>query len=158
MRQNEMKRNGIKLPELLAPAGSFEHLKAAVKAGADAVYMGGQRFGARAYADNFTRENLVEALHYAHFYEKRLYLTVNTLMKEKELREQLFDFLLPFYEEGLDGVIVQDVGAASLIPTEFSRHGDPRKHSDDHHGCVRRPGRRETWHEPGGSRQRAVPR
>ena len=119
MRQNEMKRNGIKLPELLAPAGSFEHLKAAVKAGADAVYMGGQRFGARAYADNFTRENLVEALHYAHFYEKRLYLTVNTLMKEKELREQLFDFLLPFYEEGLDGVIVQDVGAASLIRQNF---------------------------------------
>ncbi len=119
MRQNEMKQNGIRLPELLAPAGSFEHLKAAVKAGADAVYMGGQQFGARAYADNFTREKLVEALHYAHFYEKRLYLTVNTLMKEKELTEQLCDFLRPFYEEGLDGVIVQDVGAASIIRQNF---------------------------------------
>lgn len=119
MKQNEMKRNGIKLPELLAPAGSFEHLKAAIKAGADAVYMGGQQFGARAYADNFTRENLVEALQYAHFYEKRLYLTVNTLIKERELQEQLFDFLLPYYEEGLDGVIVQDVGAASLIRQNF---------------------------------------
>ena len=119
MRQNEMKQNGIRLPELLAPAGSFEHLKAAVKAGADAVYMGGQQFGARAYADNFTREKLVEALHYAHFYEKRLYLTVNTLMKERELDEQLCDFLRPFYEEGLDGVIVQDMGAASIIRQNF---------------------------------------
>lgn len=119
MKQNKMKQNRIRLPELLAPAGSFEHLKAAIKAGADAVYMGGQQFGARAYADNFTRENLVEALHYAHFYEKRLYLTVNTLVKEKELKEQLFDFLQPFYEEGLDGVIVQDLGAVSLIRQNF---------------------------------------
>lgn len=67
MRQIEKKPNSYSLPELLAPAGSFAHLTAAIKAGADAVYMGGQRFGARAYADNFTGDNLVEALHYAHF-------------------------------------------------------------------------------------------
>lgn len=124
MKQNEMIQKTMiqrktKLPELLAPAGSFEHLKAAIKAGADAVYMGGQQFGARAYADNFTGEKLVEALHYAHFYDRRLYLTVNTLMKEKEITERLYDFLQPFYEEGLDGVIVQDVGAAAFIRKNF---------------------------------------
>ena len=114
-----MTKNKIRLPELLAPAGSFTHLKAAIKAGADAVYMGGQQFGARAYADNFTRENVLDALQYAHFYEKRLYLTVNTLMKEKEITGQLYDFLLPFYEAGLDGVIVQDLGAAAFIRRYF---------------------------------------
>ena len=80
------KRN---LPELLAPAGSFEHLKAAVAAGADAIYMGGEKFGARAYAHNFSREDMIEALQFAHFHERKLYLTVNTLMKEKELFEEL---------------------------------------------------------------------
>ncbi len=119
MKQNAMTKNKIRLPELLAPAGSFTHLKAAIKAGADAVYMGGQQFGARAYADNFTRENVLDALQYAHFYEKRLYLTVNTLMKEKEITGQLYDFLLPFYEAGLDGVIVQDLGAAAFIRRYF---------------------------------------
>ena len=82
------KRN---LPELLAPAGSFEHLKAAVAAGADAIYMGGEKFGARAYAHNFSREDMIEALQFAHFHERKLYLTVNTLMKEKELFEELGD-------------------------------------------------------------------
>ncbi len=107
------------MPELLAPAGSFAHLKAAVNAGADAVYMGGRQYSARAYAENFSKEEILEALRYAHFYEKKLYLTVNTLMKEKELEEQLYDFLLPLYEAGLDGVIVQDLGAADLIRRHF---------------------------------------
>ena len=88
------KRN---LPELLAPAGSFEHLKAAVAAGADAIYMGGEKFGARAYAHNFSREDMIEALQFAHFHERKLYLTVNTLMKEKELFEELGDFLFLFF-------------------------------------------------------------
>ena len=109
----------VKLPELLAPAGSFEHLKAAVKAGADAVYMGGHQFGARAYADNFSPQEIIDAIHYAHFYDTRLYLTVNTLMKEKELQEKLYGFLKPYYEAGLDGVIVQDPGTASFIRTNF---------------------------------------
>lgn len=78
-------RDNIRLPELLAPAGSFDHLVAAVKAGADAVYMGGSRFGARAYADNFQEEEMVRAIHYAHFYHVKLYMTVNTLMKEEEI-------------------------------------------------------------------------
>ena len=138
MRQIEKKPNSYSLPELLAPAGSFAHLTAAIKAGADAVYMGGQRFGARAYADNFTGDNLVEALHYAHFYGKRLYLTVNTLMKEKELEEDLHAFLLPFYEEGLDGVIVQDPGAAAFIRQHFPGmeiHGSTQMTITDSYGA-----------------------
>ena len=108
-----------KIPELLAPAGSLEHLKAAVKAGADAVYMGGHQFGARAYADNFSDEDILDALHYAHFYNVRVYLTVNTLMKEEEVQKKLYGFLKPYYEAGLDGVIVQDPGTASFIRTHF---------------------------------------
>lgn len=107
------------LPELLAPAGSLEHLKAAVLAGADAVYFGGSRFGARAYAENFTKEKVIEGLDYLHFHDRRAYMTVNTLLKERELQESLYEYLLPFYEAGLDGVIVQDLGAASFIRKNF---------------------------------------
>ena len=71
--------------ELLAPAGNKEGLYGAIHAGADAVYLGGDRFGARAYADNFTTEELVEGIRYAHLWGRKIYLTVNTLMKEKEL-------------------------------------------------------------------------
>ena len=110
-----MKKNSIHLPELLAPAGSFAHLKAAVTAGADAIYIGGRRFGARAYAENASKEEMVDALHYAHFYDRKVYLTVNTLMKEEELEYDLEAFLAPFYQAGLDGVIVQDPGAAWKI-------------------------------------------
>lgn len=101
--------------ELLAPAGSYESLVAAVNAGADAVYIGGARFGARAFAENPDQEMLVQALHYCHLHGSRLYLTVNTLLKEKELENELVSFLQPLYEEGLDAVIVQDFGAFSLI-------------------------------------------
>ena len=107
------------LPELLAPAGSFEHMKAAVLAGADAVYFGGSRYGARAYAENFTTERVLQALDYLHVHGRRAYMTVNTLIKEKELQEDLYEYLLPFYEAGLDGVIVQDLGAASFIRDNF---------------------------------------
>ena len=84
-----------KAVELLAPAGSFESMKAAVAAGADAVYMGGSRFGARAYADNPDKDKLLEAIDYVHLHGCRLYMTVNTLFKEKELQE-LHDYLLPY--------------------------------------------------------------
>ena len=97
--------------ELLAPAGSFEILKAVISAGADAVYVGGNMFGARAYANNFSEEELKEAIDYVHLRKKRLYLTVNTLLKNEEIKNKLYDFLLPLYEQGLDGVIVQDLGA-----------------------------------------------
>lgn len=105
--------------ELLAPAGSYEAFLAALGAGADAVYVGGQEFGARAYAKNFGQEELLLAINKAHIHNKKLYLTVNTLFKNKELEEQLFDYLRPFYEEGLDAVIVQDMGAMEFIQRNF---------------------------------------
>ncbi|MCM1056415.1 MAG: U32 family peptidase [Firmicutes bacterium] len=104
--------------ELLAPAGSPAAFYGAVKAGADAVYLGSQRFGARAYAENFTKEELIECIRYGRIMGCRLYLTVNTLMKEDELGE-LYDHIRPFYECGLDGVIVQDLGALRLLKEHF---------------------------------------
>lgn len=108
----------VKRVELLAPAGNYEAFLGAVNAGADAVYLGGQRFGARAYADNFDTEQILRALHVAHFYGKKVYLTVNTLLKERELAE-LSSYLAPFYEAGLDGVIVQDFGVFCHIREQF---------------------------------------
>lgn len=104
--------------ELLAPAGNMECLRAAVAAGADAVYLGGQRFGARAFAGNFSDDELIEALRFAHTWDKKIYLTVNTLAKQKEL-ERLADWLAPFYEAGLDGVIVQDMGVLDTVRKNF---------------------------------------
>ena len=127
-----------RLPELLAPAGSFTHLKAVIKAGADAVYMGGHQFGARAYADNLSGDNLKDALHYAHFHEKKLYLTVNTLVKEQELEEKLYDFLFPYVEEGLDAVIVQDMGVEAFMRKNFPQvelHGSTQMTITDIYGA-----------------------
>ena len=104
--------------ELLAPAGSFESMEAAICCGADAVYMGGPRFGARAYADNPQSEGVVRALDYVHLRGKKLYLTVNTLFKEEEL-DELYGYLLPFYEAGLDAVLVQDLGVLRRIRRDF---------------------------------------
>lgn len=105
--------------ELLAPAGSFESLKAAVFAGADAVYVGGARFGARAYADNFDSEGLKKAIEFTHIHRKKIYLTLNTLLKEDEISSQLGDFLASPYREGLDAVIVQDLGVLSFVHENF---------------------------------------
>ena len=104
--------------ELLAPAGSYESMMAAYKAGADAVYLGGTRFGARAFADNLDTERMKEAIDYAHLRGKKLYLTVNTLLKQKEI-EEVYDYLLPFYKEGLDAVIVQDFGVFQMVKESF---------------------------------------
>ncbi|MDO4337597.1 MAG: DUF3656 domain-containing protein [Eubacteriales bacterium] len=105
--------------ELLAPAGSYEGFEAALGAGADAVYVGGAVFGARAYAPNFTEEELLRAIDTAHLHNKKLYLTVNTLLKNRELQEQLYDYLAPFYEAGLDAAIVQDLGVLRFIRRNF---------------------------------------
>lgn len=105
--------------ELLAPAGSLTILKAVAAAGADAVYGAGTRFGARAYANNFTEEELLYAIDYLHLHGKRLYLTVNTLMKQEELSRELYDYILPLYRQGLDGVIVQDLGVLSFLREHF---------------------------------------
>lgn len=99
--------------ELLAPAGSWEALEAAVNAGADAVYMGGKAFGARQYASNFDREEMTRAVYFAHMHRVRLYITVNTLVDDSELQE-LADYLLFLNNVGVDGIIVQDLGVIRL--------------------------------------------
>ena len=104
--------------ELLAPAGSFTILKAVIEAGADAVYLGGMKYGARAFAENFDEETLCRAIYYAHLFERKVYLTLNTLMKQSELNE-VEAFLTPFYNAGLDGVIVQDLGLLSYLKKRF---------------------------------------
>lgn len=104
--------------EILAPAGSFEILKAVIDAGADAVYLAGNQFGARAYANNFSEEELLLAMDYAHLRGKKIYLTVNTLVKNAELLG-LYDFLRPLVESGLDAVLVQDFGVLSTIHSWF---------------------------------------
>lgn len=106
--------------ELLAPAGNYESFLGAVHAGADAVYLGGEKFGARAYADNFTKEQLCSAIRYAHLYNRKVYLTLNTLVKEREM-SQLYEYLSPFYEEGLDGVIIQDIGVFLYVKEHFPK-------------------------------------
>ena len=105
--------------ELLAPAGSYETMLVAFNAGADAVYVGGRKFGARAFAGNFNEEELVRAINYAHMFDKKLYLTVNTLIKEEEF-SQLYDYIKPYYEAGLDAVIVQDIGVLKFIAGNFT--------------------------------------
>ena len=103
----------MKIPELLAPAGSSEALVAAVHAGADAVYLGGPSFGARGYAKNFDRPGLLEAIAYAHLREVRVYVTVNTLILDREMSNAA-EFLLFLYESGADAVLIQDYGVASV--------------------------------------------
>ena len=104
--------------ELLAPAGSFEGLIGAINGGADAVYLAGDRFGARAYANNFSREEICEALILAKLHNVKIYLTVNTLLKNVELNE-LFEYMKPLYDNGLDGVIVQDIGVFTCLKEWF---------------------------------------
>lgn len=104
--------------ELLAPAGNAEGFYGALHAGADAVYLAGESFGARAYAENFTEEKLLECIRYAHLRNRKIYLAVNTLVKDSEL-PMLLAYLRPFYEAGLDAVIVQDPGVLRLIREHF---------------------------------------
>lgn len=104
--------------EILAPAGSYDTLKAAVAAGADAIYVGGSKFGARAYAQNFTQEELLAAIDYVHLHGRKLYLTVNTLLKDTEI-EELYEYLQPYYLRGLDAVIVQDMGVMLFVKEHF---------------------------------------
>lgn len=107
------------VPEVLSPAGSMESLRAAVSAGCDAVYIGGNRFGARAYADNPDTDEMRRAIEYCHRYGRKIYMTVNTLLKEQELEDSLFDYMEPYVREGLDAAIVQDVGVMALLHEAF---------------------------------------
>ena len=105
--------------EILAPCGSYEILIAAVQAGADACYMGGNRFGARAYAQNFDEKDMVCAIEYAHMHGVRVYLTLNTLIKEEEFLDA-YKYLRTCYEAGLDAVIVQDLGLFRMVRNCFA--------------------------------------
>lgn len=105
--------------ELLSPAGDLEIFKAVVNAGADAVYFGGDLFGARAYAKNFSIEEAAEAISYAHIHQAKAYLTVNTLLKNIEIEHKLYEYLKAYVESGIDAFIVQDFGVFSLIKEYF---------------------------------------
>ncbi|MCR5829420.1 MAG: U32 family peptidase [Lachnospiraceae bacterium] len=109
------------MTELLAPAGSVEALHSAVNAGCDAVYIGGKMFGARAYANNPDVDELLGAIDHCHVFNKKIYLTVNTLLKNDELTENLYNFLRPYYQEGLDGVIVSDIGVMAAVSKWFPK-------------------------------------
>ena len=108
----------MKKIELLAPAGDFESLYAAMQNGADAVYLGGSKFSARAYASNFHEENMIKAVEYVHAYGRRIFVTLNILIKENEIEEALV-FVKFLYEIGTDALIIQDTGLAYLIKKEF---------------------------------------
>ena len=107
--------------EILAPAGSYETFIGVLNAGADAVYLGGRMFGARAYAGNLSDDEIISAINYCHIHNKKLYLTVNTLLKNNEIFNELYDYLKPLYIAGLDGVIVQDYGVMSFIHDNFPK-------------------------------------
>ena len=113
--ENSIKPNK---PELLAPAGNPATFYAVLRAGADAVYLAGNKFGARAYADNFSQEEICACIKYAHLYNKRVYMTVNTLLTNIEIAE-LYNFLNPMYMAGLDGVIIQDIGVIDYLKNTF---------------------------------------
>ena len=104
----------LKKPELLAPAGDFTSLKAAILAGCDAVYLGGKLFGARAFSNNFSNDELIEAIKYAHLYGVKVYVTVNTLVYEREV-DKFMDYIDFLYRHNVDALIVQDIGMMDLI-------------------------------------------
>lgn len=104
--------------EILAPCGSYDILVAAIHAGADACYIGGNCFGARAYAENFDQETIKKAVQYAHLHGVKVYLTVNTLVKQNEI-PQLYESIKPFYEVGGDALIIQDLGVFLYVRKQF---------------------------------------
>lgn len=114
MIENKEKNKNRIVPEILAPAGTKEALLAAVSAGCDAIYLGGNMFSARAFAGNFDSDTLPGVIDYCHLFGVKLYMTVNTLLKEHEIL-QLTDYMKPFYQAGLDGVIVQDPGVVRVL-------------------------------------------
>ena len=114
----DYKIGSMRKTEVLAPCGTFEALQAAVKAGADAVYLGGSLFSARAFAGNFDREELLKAIDYCHLYGVSIYMALNTLLKNDEIGE-VPEYMEPYYKAGLDGVIVQDFGVAKMLQERF---------------------------------------
>ncbi len=105
--------------ELLAPAGSYPICEAVIAAGADAVYLGGEKFSARAQAPNFSEQEVLEALDLAHLHDRKIYLALNTLLKNREMDRELYQYIKPFYEHGLDAIIVQDYGVFQFVKRYF---------------------------------------
>ena len=118
------------MKELLSPAGNMECLKAAVLNGADAVYLGGKSFGARAYAGNFSDEEMIDAVRYAHLYGVKIYVTVNTIIYNNEVHE-LMEYIKYLYSIGVDALIMQDIGMIDLIRKTYpnlSLHASTQLH------------------------------
>lgn len=110
----------MKIPELLAPVGSMDHLKVAINSGASSVYLSGKDYGARKYAENFTLDEINEAVDIAHIHNVKVYVTVNTLIKEDEL-EDVINYLSKLYAIGVDAILVQDLGLIELINTHIPK-------------------------------------
>ena len=126
----------MKKVELLSPVGNRECLEAAVKGGADAVYLSGKNFGARKFAGNFTNLELIEAINYSHLYGVKVYVTVNTIIYENEI-EEVFEYLKFLYENNVDAVIVQDIGIIKLIHERLPRleiHASTQCHNHNSYG------------------------
>ena len=104
----------MRIPELLAPVGSMDHLKVAINAGASSIYLSGKEYGARRFAENFTLNEIAEAVNTAHLHNVKVYVTVNTLIKEDELQD-VMNYLSHLYSIGVDAVLVQDLGLVELI-------------------------------------------
>ena len=104
----------MRIPELLAPVGSMEHLKVAINAGASSVYLSGKDYGARKFAQNFTLDEINEAVNTAHLHNVKVYVTANTLIKQDEL-EDVINYLAKLYSIGVDAVLIQDLGLVELI-------------------------------------------
>ena len=104
--------------ELLAPAGNMECLIAAIEAGCDAVYIGGKRFGARSFADNFTKEEIVEAINYAHLYGVKIYVTLNIIVYENEVYD-FINYVRFLHKNNVDAIIMQDLGMMDLVRKKF---------------------------------------
>ena len=108
----------MKKVELLSPAGNKEMLKSAIHNGADAVYLSGIKFGARKFADNFTNEELVNAIKYAHLYGVKVYVTINTLIKDNEVKD-FIEYVEFLHKNNVDAVLMQDIGMIYLVRKTF---------------------------------------
>ena len=128
----------MKRVELLSPAGDFECLKYAVQNGADAVYLGGKKFGARAFASNFDYDEMVEAIKYCHLYGVRIYVTVNTICFENELEEAI-NYIEFLHNNHVDALIMQDLGLITLVREKFPNmeiHASTQMHNHNDAGLL----------------------
>ncbi len=124
--------------ELLSPVGNMKCLEAAIEAGCDAVYLGGKMFGAREFAGNFSKEELKQAICYAHLYGVKVYLTVNTIIYEKEV-DNFLDFVRYAHKNNIDAVIIQDLGMLDLLRKKFPNleiHASTQMHIHNYEGAL----------------------